>query len=102
MQDEDVMANLVEVDVTPEQWPQIIRSRLAFGLVVTYIMVHAPRRIVITPDKMVVRVPENIEHLWKQWKARLHRQSEKLITIAERLDGSFSQLNSFLEGGWIP
>jgi hypothetical protein len=99
---QDVVEKLVEVDITPEQWPQITRSRLAFGLIATHIMVHAPRRLLITQDKMSVEVTEETAHLWQQWKTRLHRQSEKLITIADLLDGSLTQLNEFLEGGWIP
>jgi hypothetical protein len=99
---DDLTVTLVEIDITPKEWPKIIRSRLAFGLVVTYIMTYAPRRVVITPDKMLVKVPETMVHLWHQWTMRLHRQCEKLLITADRLDGSLTQLTQFLEGEWIP
>jgi len=78
-----LQTKLVEVDITPEQWPLIIRSRLAFGLVLTYVMTYAPREVRVTHERMTVRVPEKMDELWEQWTRRMHRQCDKLLMMAQ-------------------
>ena len=89
---------LVEIDVTPDRWNVIKRSRLAFGLLTADLMAMAPREMIVSNVSIRVIIPK---HMKEFWDMRSTQRNEQLLFLAQRTEGAMTQLSEFLDGGWI-